>query len=277
MLFLIINEYLASNFKAGPIKSDGEYKTKNNRNLTITHDQIEGENPFEKSSKILTEWTNEEFLRYLDTNFKSEINLAIDDKSQLFMASSAKVSKKEDMVVEDVNLAYRGQKHMFKKGKNADRYDVLFKTFIRAVRRYLWELFEKDFDVSLFQNKKISEKYRQFVIKFYDKYFKQYSCAKDVPIDETGNIYFIFGIFLSNKCSFPFKSDRQRKFKIFFESVCLKFSKARSQRFLLWENISEFFKMLLNSGFINSMIDVYPKLLEAKDLYLTTAKTMAGI
>ena len=37
---------------------------------------------------------------------------------------------------DEVNLAYRGHKHMYPKGKNAERRDVLYKNFIRATRRY---------------------------------------------------------------------------------------------------------------------------------------------
>ena len=112
-------------------------------------------------------------MRYLDTTFKSEINLAEEEKKQILISKFARGPKREDMVVENVNLAYKGQKNMFKRGKNAERYDVLNKNFIRAVRRYMWELFKKEFDTSLLQ-KKPSELYRQYVIKFYDKYFKEY-------------------------------------------------------------------------------------------------------
>ena len=112
-------------------------------------------------------------MRYLDTTFKSEIDLAEEEKKQNLISKFAGGPKREDMVVKNVNLAYKGQKNMFKRGKNAERYDVLNKNFIRAVRRYLWELFKKEFGTSLFPNKS-SELYRQYVVKFYDKYFKQY-------------------------------------------------------------------------------------------------------
>ena len=76
-------------------------------------------------------------------NFKPEINLAEDDNNQNLSFKSAENPKKEDLDIGEINLIYRGQKNMFESGKNAHRYDVLYKTFIRAVRRYLWMLFEK--------------------------------------------------------------------------------------------------------------------------------------
>ena len=50
-----------------------------------------------------------------------------------------------------VSLSYRGNKHMNPKGKFAERGDVLYKSFIRASRRYLWMMFEKEFDVSKYR------------------------------------------------------------------------------------------------------------------------------
>ena len=46
---------------------------------------------------------------------------------------------------------------MFTKGVNAERRDVLYKSLIRATRRYLWTMFEKEFDTSLMPIYKPSE------------------------------------------------------------------------------------------------------------------------
>ena len=101
---------------------------------------------------------------------------------------------------DEVNLAYRGHKHMYPKGKNAERRDVLYKNFIRATRRYLWEMFEKDFKISSLKSLKNSEEYKSFVIQFYDKHFKMYA-GQDSGEDNQFqiDIYFVLSTILNNK------------------------------------------------------------------------------
>ena len=133
---------------------------------------------------------------------------------------------------------------------------------------------KKEFDTSLLQ-KKPSELYRQYVIKFYDKYFKEYESREISDSSGWGNIYFILGLLISNKYSFPNKNDKQRKLVTLFKSVCYKYSKSVYHRFFLSENIWEMFLILLKSGFTDKMIDVYPNLSELKDSYLVVAKDIA--
>ena len=57
-------------------------------------------------TKIPTDGTTEEFLRYLDFNFKSEINLW-DDRFELFKFSkSSEVLKSADLGIQEVNISY---------------------------------------------------------------------------------------------------------------------------------------------------------------------------
>ena len=121
-------------------------------------------------TKIPTDGTSEEFLRYLDSNFKSEINL-LDDEFELFKFSKpSEVLKSVDLGIVGVNLSYREQKNMFTKGVNAERRDVLYKSFIRATRRYLWTMFGNEFDISLIPLRKPSEIYKKNVRTFYQKF-----------------------------------------------------------------------------------------------------------
>jgi hypothetical protein len=82
----------------------------------------------------------QEFLKYLDTNLNPEINLKESDQLSLFI----------NFKHPEINLNYRGQKHNFDKGANAERKDILCKNLLRALRRYLWELFKKEYDISTF-------------------------------------------------------------------------------------------------------------------------------
>ena len=229
----------------------------------------------EKLTKIPTDGTSEEFLRYLDSNFKSEINL-LDDGFELFKFSkSSEALKSADLGIEEVNLTYRGHKHMFTKGLNAERRDVLYKSFIRATRRYLWTMFENEFDISLMPVNKPSDVYRKNVRSLYEKFFRSFASNQITSSEETEEeICFIIATILSNKYSFPYKTDRHRRFISQFENVNHKFSKSTYERFLSINEISNVFEMFLKSGMVDKMIEAYPKLSESRDSYLRTAKSI---
>jgi hypothetical protein len=82
----------------------------------------------------------QEFLKYLDTNLKAEINLTESDQLSTFI----------NFKYPEISLKYRGQKHNFDRGANAERKDILCKNLLRALRRYLWELFQKENNISTF-------------------------------------------------------------------------------------------------------------------------------
>ena len=183
------------------------------------------ENSDDKTTKILTHFTNEEFLRYLDSEFKPEINLLNDDDKVLFVSKPSEILINENATTNNVKLDYRGHKHMLLKGKHAERRDVLYKCFIRATRRYLWEMFEKDFDVSLMPYGKPSELYQQNVKRFYDIHLKQYA---DPSISESADkedyICILLGIILTKSYSFSNKTEKFRRLIWSFNSIYQKFS-----------------------------------------------------
>ena len=100
----------------------------------------------EFSTKFSANLSNDEFIKFLDSEFKAEIKLSDEAGDILFTKEEIKEFKIEDP---EVNLSYRGQKNLHQRGKHAHRIDILFKSFIRWTRRYLWELFEKEYDISL--------------------------------------------------------------------------------------------------------------------------------
>ena len=206
-------------------------------------------------SKIPTDGTSEEFLRYLDSNFNPEINLW-DDGFELFKFSkSTEVLKSADLGVEKVNLTYKGQKHMSTKGVNSERRDVLYKSLMRATRRYLWNLFENEFDISQMPVNKPSEIYKQNVRSLYEKFFFR-SFANDEIIsneEKEEDICFVIATILSNKYSFPNKTYKHRRFIAQFENVNHKFSKSAYEKFFRINNISNVFEMFLKSGINESL------------------------
>ena len=99
-------------------------------------------------------------LNNFNVGLKNEATLSDHDDAQLHFNKNSEKPISEDKKTEEVNLEYRGNKSNFSKGKFAERYDVICKTLIRAVRRYLWELFEKQFDVSILSKGKPSDLYK---------------------------------------------------------------------------------------------------------------------
>ena len=79
---------------------------------------------------------------------------------------------------------------------------------------------------------------------------------------------------MTNKYSFPYKTDKDIKFMAQFESINQKFTKLSYERFLILSNISEVFDIFIKSGVVNQIIDAYPKLSESRDSYLKTAKSI---
>ena len=238
------------------------------------HREFDEINFNESSTKFPVNATHEEFLRFLDTDFKPEINLS-SDAEDLFTGRPAEAVKSNEIKVEEVNLTYRGHKHMFSKGKYAERVDVVYKTFVRAVRRFLWTLFEQDFDVSLLKDNKKSDNFKLLTKRFYEKYFKKHVNSEIDTINVSEDeICFILSTLMTNKYSFGNKTDKHRRFISQFESIYQKFSKLSYQKFFDSEKISLVFKLLMDSGIVARLINVYPKLSESEEVYLNVAKNL---
>ena len=199
--------------------------------------------------------TSEDFIKYLDTWFKPEINLEEDDNLQLAsfiqhkickLTNSFSVSNKLFIILlkiklwntiliwfysciisliqftnnkpylaelqSEVKLSYRGQKNFTEKGINAERRDVLYKTFTRTIRRYLSSMFEKDFKLFHKIRKSDSELFKQKINEFYSKYFREWAKSQmNFNEKEQESLWFTLSVLITNKVSFPNKSDDMKK------------------------------------------------------------------
>ena len=199
--------------------------------------------------------TSEDFIKYLDTWFKPEINLEEDDHLQLasfilhktckltnFFSMSNKLfiillkiklwntkliwfyscivsliqfTNNESCLAElksEVKLSYRGQKNFTDKGINAERRDVLYKTFTRTIRRYLSSMFEKEFKLFHKIRKSDSELFKQKINEFYNKYFREWAKSQmNFNEKEQESLWFTLSVLITNKVSFPNKSDDMKK------------------------------------------------------------------
>ena len=213
-------------------------------------------------------------MRFLDQSFKPEIKLN-EDEDRLFVCNSSGTPKNDNTFAEEVNLAYRGQKHLQPKGMHSERKDVLYKSLIRAVRRYLWSMFEKEFDISKIPLPKPSELYKQFVKRFYQKHLQEYACQSiKESCDKEDSIWFVLGVVLSKIYTFPNKTNKWRYLIKIFESVHHSFSIINFKKLMKIEYVSELFKIISDSGIIEKTIVAYPKLSALKDSYLRVSKSI---
>ena len=227
--------------------------------------------------KVNNEGTSDDLDRYLNYSIKSEVILNNNVQEKFNFAKFSRGSKSEDISIDKVNLDYIGNKHMFEKGENAERRDVLYKNFIRAIRRYLWVLFENEFDISMLPLYRPSKLFNEYIWSFYEKYFKPFVSDEITLNQQTEDeICFIVATILTNKYSFPSKTKKHRKFIDLFESIRSKFTKATYERFFRINNVPEVFNILLKSGLVDKIINVYPKLSDSKESYLRVAQNIAN-
>ena len=108
----------------------------------------------------------------------------------------------------------------------------------------------------------------KYVIEFYDTRFRVYANDEDINNDEAHQKYeFIISIMICNKHSYPNKTESQRKFISLFESIFQRYSKKAYDRLFKVPYVCDVFKILMNSGFIENMIQSYPKLYESRETY----------
>ena len=71
----------------------------------------------------------------------------------------------------------------------------------------------------------------KYVIEFYDTRFRDYANDKDIDNDEAHQkCAFIISVMISNKHSYPNKTETQRKFISHFESIFQRYSKKAYDR-----------------------------------------------
>ena len=100
---------------------------------------------------------------------------------------------------------------------------------------------------------KPSEIYKQNVRSLYKKFFRSFVNDEIISNEEKEDICFIIATILSNKYSFPNKTDKNRRFIAQYEKVNHKFSKSTYEKFFKINNISNIFEMFFKSGINESL------------------------
>lgn len=234
------------------------------------------------------------FLEYLDSHFVPEIDLKDDPKQEiknakisLAMDSEPKekgklgsnVSTKDSFIESsEVNLKYKGQKNSFSKGTYAERVDVVYKTLLRSIRRYLWEIFTQEHNPKEIKDRaKSSQTFKGMLTEFSSRYFQ--SALQQVSESEDSEQLFLENLasFMTNKFWIPDNSFRIRKFRGLITANLKQYSAHKYCQLFNLEGCVEFFKVLETSGFAARIIDAYPKLAESRDSYLKVVSDIINI
>ena len=125
----------------------------------------------DKASKILAEIRSE----ITKSRNPSEVSEEKDQIKDLEKVSlSPKETQESPKKGDEVNLNYKGNKHYRGKGTNAERIDILYKNFLRSIRRYLWHMFTSEYDIKQIKGWKQSrEAYIKYLKEFYEKHFQK--------------------------------------------------------------------------------------------------------
>lgn len=219
----------------------------------------------------------EGYLNYLDHYFKPEINLRDESDNLSYTPLNSKWSEEleSEQTKPAVNLHYRGQKNLFSKGKYSERRDVIYKTLMRSLRRFLLELFLTEAEFQTFSKKKSSIEYYDELSRFYLKHVKSRSssCILLSQEQEAQQIMYL-GALITSKCTWPNKTENVAKFSAIFKDLTKTFSPRTYAKFFLLEGVSELFNALHESRIVEEMIEAYPKMKESNSTYIEAVKTI---
>ena len=136
-------------------------------------------------------------------------------------------------------------------------------------------MFEKEYNTSEYKNYKPEEQYRVHVEEFFSKHLKKYVSQNFGQNEEMSkNVCFALSIILSNKHTFPNKTDYERRFINLVNLAYERFAKSTYEKIFDKDYMREFFRIFRESGLMESMLDAYPKLAESKKMYYLVADSI---
>lgn len=100
--------------------------------------------------------------------------------------------------------SYKGNNRFHTAGANAHRKDVVFKTLVRSIRRYLWHVFKKNFDIERLGRFKKSQVFEDYVCEFYEKNIKSKSeTAMSLSANDEADVCYFIGTMATKDYTFP--------------------------------------------------------------------------
>jgi len=198
-------------------------------------------------------------LNFFDTYFtpelkSEEINSVCGNKSEK-RDEEKEVQKYNE---EGVKIYYTGNKNRQAKGINSERHDVVKKTLLRSIRRYLWDLFNEEDYETISLTRKTSETsngsnnlkgkrsliFKERVTLFYEKYFKSALKGNEAGQKEEAIFIEILAMFMTSNHSLPTYSSRIRNIKALTNIVMAKYKVKKYNKFFRMEEILSFLKIM---------------------------------
>ncbi|CAI2386337.1 unnamed protein product [Moneuplotes crassus] len=164
------------------------------------------------------------------------------------------------------NLRYKGNKNSHKKGKFADRADVINKTIMRSIKRYLWELYISELEEPPRRVLKSNKEYYFYLEKMFKKYFldifKNKYGESEVLQEKVKQVFSLMMTLDYNiPAKTPFFVSLKRRVKI----IMKKYSIFQYTQFFKVQGVLEFFEILKKSGITEKIIQSYPKLSDSRE------------
>lgn len=155
------------------------------------------------------------------------------------------------------------------KGCHAERKDVISKTYMRTIRRYLWELFTNKYDIEDVPCNRPSEQLDNYVKDFFQEHFisswefiKNYSESKESLLLE------LLLILMTDNYSIKKKHPKMIRVRGLIKKAMKSYLIPTYTRLMKSEVFQEIVVLLTKSGLIDKMISSYPRLNESKQIYL---------
>jgi len=208
----------------------------------------------------------DEFINYLNNEFVPEIDLS-EDNTNDFRFKKA-LSKDNWNVFHPKNITADDKNKPFK-AQYAERRDLVYKTFLRNIRRYLWDLFvSQNQPFPKLIAKKGCPKFRFVLIEFWKKNFKGWINSKSLEI-ESNSFTFLEALssLMTKSYILPKKSWESKKFVRQLRDCLYTFSPTSYKKLCKRNKFCEVIKVLRDSGIINKMIYEHTNVKNAAERY----------
>lgn len=175
-----------------------------------------------------------------------------------------------------INSMYRGKRKTATKGTNAERYDVVYKTLLRSLRRYLWNIFTATYFID--EKKKNKPKnYNDCLISFYDNVLKPEDGQEaDISDKQKKMIIYTLNSLMCTKFRIKRDSCIQRNLSSTLNSCLKDFSTQKYRNLFRNEGVRLLFLLIQNRGIIDKMLLTYSHLDTSRENYYKAVKKIAN-
>ena len=177
----------------------------------------------------------------------------------------------------DAEQNYRGKRKNIKAGPNSKRFDVVYKTLLRSLRRFLWQKFLQHQSMS-YQNEGIltPNVFKDTFEQFYQSNLsKAIAAFSNLSAEQEHSLKYALSILMTNRFYIKRESYIQRNLSNIL-SCCLKGFTAQKYKSLFRnEGFSLLFQAIVKTNIIDDMIETYEHLKISREAYHEAVKKIA--